>query len=67
LQAHWGTWLVSYPEAHAITLAIIIMIGLYHGPKLKDAPSFRWMQEPPRKLRDRTTDKRQPVQSGDKL
>ena len=67
LQAHWGTWLVSYPEAHAITLAIIIMIGLYHGPKLKDAPSFRWMQEPPRKLRDRTTDKRQPEQSGDKL
>ena len=65
LQTHWGTWLVSYPEVHAVTLAIVIMIGLYHGPKLRDLPSFAWLKEPSRTLRDRKTDKRQPEQSGD--
>ena len=67
LQTHWGTWLVSYPEMHAITLAIIILIGLYHGPKLKDLPSFAWLKEPTRTLRDRKTDKPQSEQSGDNL
>ena len=65
LQAHWGTWLVSYPEIHAITLAVVIMIGLYHGPRLKDAPAFAWLKEPARTLRGRRTDKRQPGQPGD--
>lgn len=65
LQTHWGTWLVSYPEMHAITLAVVIMIGLYQGPKLKDLPSFAWLKEPSRTLRGRKTDKRQPGQSGD--
>ena len=65
LQTHWGTWLVSYPEVHAVTLAIVIMIGLYNGPKLRDLPSFAWLKEPSRTLRDRKTDKRQPEQSGD--
>jgi len=67
LQTHWGTWLVSYPEMHAITLAIVIIIGLYHGPKLRDLPSFAWLKEPSRALRDRKTDIRQPEQSGDSL
>ncbi len=67
LQTHWGTWLVSYPEVHAVTLAIVIMIGLYHGPKLRDLPSFTWLKEPSRTLRDRKTDKRQPGQSGDSM
>ena len=56
LQAHWGTWLVSYPEAHAMTLAIIIMIGPYDGPRLKDFAAFRWLQEPAREMRNRKTD-----------
>ncbi len=67
LQEHWGTWLVSYPEVHAITLAMIIMIGLYKGPKLKDVPLFRWLQEPSRELRNRKTDKSQSQQPGDSL
>ena len=67
LQTHWGTWLVSYPEMHAVTLAIVIMIGLYHGPKLRDLPSFAWLKEPSRTLRNRKTDKRQPGQSGDSV
>jgi hypothetical protein len=67
LQTHWGTWLVSYPEMHAITLAIVITIGLYHGPKLRDVPSFAWLKEPARILRDRKTDKRQPGQPGDSM
>jgi len=67
LQEHWGTWLVSYPEIHAITLAVIIMTGLYKGPKLKDLPSFRWLQEPAREMRDRKTDKGQSEQAGDNL
>jgi hypothetical protein len=67
MQTHWGTWLVSYPEVHAITLAVIIMIGLYKGPKLKDVPSFGWLQEPSRQLRDRKTDNRQSEQTVDKL
>ncbi len=67
LQTHWGTWLVSYPEMHAITLAIVIMIGLYQGPKLKDLPSFNWLKEPARNVRDRKNDERQPGQSGDSL
>ena len=67
LQDHWGSWLVTYPEVHAITLAIVIMIGLYNGPRLKHLTSFKWLQEPDRKLRDRKTDARQPGQSGDSM
>jgi hypothetical protein len=65
LQAHWGNWLVSYPETHAITLALIIMIGLYNGPRLKDFAAFRWLREPARQLRDRKTDTDQAGQSED--
>lgn len=67
LQAHWGAWLVVYPEAHAITLAIVIMVGLYNGPRLKNLASFKWLQEPDRKLRNRKTDTPQPGQSGDSM
>lgn len=67
LQAHWGTLLISYPEVHAITLAVIIMIGLYRGPKLSDLPAFGWLREPTREVRDRQTDASQSEQSGDNL
>lgn len=45
-QTDWGLWLVAYPEMHAITLASIIMIGLYQGPKLRDLPILHWLHEP---------------------
>ena len=67
LQAHWGSLLVSYPEVHAITLAIIIMIGLYPGPKLSDLPAFAWLREPSRAVRDRKSDVSQSRQSDDSL
>ncbi len=75
LQSDWSIWLVAYPEIHALTLAIIIIIGLYHGPKLSEVPALSWLHEPElRKLRstDKTTHKTthkatQGVQSGDSL
>ena len=69
LQVQWGSWLVSYPEAHAITLAVVIMIGLYKGPRLMDVAALSWLREPPRTSRNRKTDRksgrRQSSQSGD--
>lgn len=68
LQTHWGVWLVSYPEVHAITLAVIILVGLYNGPKLNDLPGLHWLREPPRNKRDRKSDKRQSSpQSGESV
>jgi hypothetical protein len=46
LQTDWGIWLVAYPELHAITLAVIILIGLYKGPKLSSVAALRWLHEP---------------------
>lgn len=45
-QTEWGLWLVSYPELHAITLAVIILIGLYKGPKLSSVYALSWLHEP---------------------
>ena len=56
LQADWSIWLVSYPEIHAVTLALIIIIGLYHGPKLSDLPVLNWLHEPESGM-SRSTDK----------
>ncbi len=46
VQTHWGAWLVTYPEIHAITLATVILIGLYKGPKLRDLAALGWLHEP---------------------
>lgn len=46
IQADWGIWLVAYPELHALTLAVIILIGLYKGPKLSAVPALGWLHEP---------------------
>ena len=71
VQVHWGSWLVSYPEAHAITLAVVILIGLYKGPRLMDLPALTWLREPPRAKRDRKSDRKrsspQSSQSGDSV
>ena len=67
IQSHWGIWLVSYPEVHAITIAAIVLVGLYNGPKLMNLPGFAWLQEPPRNKRSRKSDKRQSSQSGESV
>ena len=57
LQADWSIWLVAYPEIHALTLAVIIIIGLYQGPKLSEVPALGWLHEPDSMV-SRSTDKR---------
>jgi transglutaminase-like putative cysteine protease len=66
LQADWSIWLVAYPEIHALTLAVIIIIGLYQGPKLSEVPALSWLHEPESRV-SRSNDKRrlQSGQSGD--
>jgi hypothetical protein len=49
LQSHWGQLLLAYAEAHAITVAIIILLGEYHGRQLSEFSNMRWMKEPSRK------------------
>ena len=68
LQADWSIWLVSYPEIHAITLAVIIIIGLYQGPKLSSVPVLSWLHEPDSRV-PRSTDRRrrQREETGDSL
>ena len=68
LQADWSIWLVSYPEIHAITLAVIILIGLYQGPKLSSVPVLSWLHEPDTRV-SRSTDKlpRQRKETGDSM
>ena len=46
LQVDWGLWLVTYPEVHAMTLALIILLGLFAGPRLSEFNAFKWMREP---------------------
>jgi transglutaminase-like putative cysteine protease len=61
LQTEWSLWLVSYPELHAITLAIIVIIGLYQGPKLSELPVMSWLHEPESKrsgIKSRSADRR---------
>ena len=45
-QLSWSLWLVSYPETHLLTLAFIILIGMYRGPKVSELPVFYWLREP---------------------
>ena len=67
LQTDWGAWLVTYPEMHAITLAIIIVIGLYKGPKLEDLPALHWLHEPVAVKRRRTDKPAQSRQADDNV
>ncbi|MBT8134431.1 MAG: hypothetical protein KJO03_07965, partial [Gammaproteobacteria bacterium] len=67
LQADWSIWLVAYPEIHAVTLALIIIIGLYHGPKLGDIPVLNWLHEPELRRARRTDKADQSGQPGDSL
>jgi len=67
LQADWSIWLVAYPEIHAVTLALIIIIGLYHGPKLCDVSILKWLREPELRRTRRTDKTDQSLQSGDSL
>ena len=67
LQTHRGTWLVSYPETHAVSLAVIILVGLFQEKRVNDLPRVFCLKEPARTLRSRKTDELQSEQSGDKL
>ena len=64
LQADWGIRLVSYPELHAATLAVIILIGLYKGPKLSSVPALSWLHEPETKTKKTRKPARKTDQSG---
>ena len=67
LQADWSFWLVAYPELHAITLASIIVIGLYRGPKLSDLSAISWLHEPELRKARKADKVTQSGQSGDSL
>ncbi len=41
-----GLWLLSYPEAHLITAAFVILISLYKGKKWMRIIGLNWMLEP---------------------
>jgi transglutaminase-like putative cysteine protease len=67
LQADWSIWLVAYPEIHALTLAVIVIIGLYQGPKLSEVPALGWLHEPESRIMKSTDKPRQRGQSGDSV
>lgn len=68
LQADWGIWLVAYPELHAVTLAVIILIGQYKGPKLSSVNALSWLHEPEStKARRAVKNVSQSGQSGDSI
>lgn len=46
LQSEWGAWLLAYPEMHAITVALIILLGRYQGQRLSDLYGLNWLREP---------------------
>jgi hypothetical protein len=46
LQKHWGEWLLAYPEIHAITVAVIILLGRYRGRRLISLYGLGWLCEP---------------------
>lgn len=66
-QVSWGMWLVSYPEIHLLTLACIILIGLYRGPKISELPVFYWLREPAVKKIRRTSKSAQSTKLDDGL
>lgn len=51
LQEAWGQWILTYPEIHLITIALIILIGRYQGPSLSDSGYISWFVEPAKKKR----------------
>ncbi len=67
LQADWSIWLVAYPEIHALTLAVIIIIGLYQGPKLSEVPALGWLHEPELRKTGRSDKAARSRQSGDSM
>jgi hypothetical protein len=46
LQDHWGEWLLTYPELHAVTIAAILLLSRYRGSCLADSRWFGWLREP---------------------
>lgn len=46
LQTYWGEWLLAFPEMHAITVAVIILLGRYRGRRLINLRWLVWLKEP---------------------
>jgi len=34
---------ITFPEIHFLTLAMILLISVYKGPRLVDMPGFKWL------------------------
>ncbi len=49
LQSQWGEWLLAYPEVHAVTITVIILLGRYRGKRLTDLRWLEWLREPAKK------------------
>jgi hypothetical protein len=41
-----GHWLVAHPETHLLTLAAIMLLSGYRGPRLAAQPRFAWLNGP---------------------
>lgn len=46
LRQDWGDWIVAHPEMHLVTLALVIGMYTYSGPKLCEQRWMRWLVEP---------------------
>lgn len=46
LRLDWGDWIVAHPETHLVTVALVIAVYSYSGPKLSEQPWMRWLVEP---------------------
>jgi hypothetical protein len=52
-----GEWLLRFPETHLVTIAVILLIGKYRGPRLTDKRPFRMFRNPEKKPRNVKSDK----------
>jgi hypothetical protein len=48
-----GRALLTYPELHCLTLALILLLGLYGAKKLTDIPFLQFLTEGPKSARDK--------------
>lgn len=45
LQGQLGDWLLHYPEVHAMTIAMIMILGKHNGWRLTDLRGLTWLRE----------------------
>ena len=49
-----GLWLLKYPEAHLVTIALVILISQYKGAMWLRVLGLHWMLEPPKTKKSKT-------------